>query len=278
MRFIDFASTIKDALRFSVKKDTFAFYFIISVIEMLIFMAVINSNTLTALVAAVASGSTASSLTLGVQILVAVIIIALIDIFASALLTYKFKSNSSVKSCVDVVKSKYLWLIAVVIIVGVISAAVGTIVLLPFAAAGAEASTAALTTIFIVAMIINWVFIFIYQEIMINNSGIVSTLRNSWSVFKKQWPNTLVTLVIALLLSLVIVTIFALPSIYTTLGGDLSKLSSLGNGISDAASVLFGGFAPMAVLSAIILLIGATIAKLVSIGVTTGAYLKIKRR
>jgi len=130
--------------------------------------------------------------------------------------------------------------------------------------------------------IINFIFslavFFAYQELVISKKGAIDSIKGSFSIFKENWKDVIVSIIAVVVSASAIIIVFVIPFIMVlaiTLAEVSSQslpVTSLIPEFSAAASRNIMGF----IVSGAVVVIGLAIANLFSNGFTTDVYLQLK--
>ena len=137
----------------------------------------------------------------------------------------------------------------------------------------------------VVSVFIGIAFFFMLQGIIIDNLGIVSTLKNSWKIFRKSPFDVFAAWLLIFLITILIVMIFSLPLIYMFGGFFMNMLASgaLAGAGSDTTTLAMlmmfietnlGTIAAFGLVS----LVGMSLAEVFSLKAQTEFYLQFRKR
>ncbi|MEK6887881.1 MAG: hypothetical protein AABX14_02960, partial [Candidatus Aenigmatarchaeota archaeon] len=119
----------------------------------------------------------------------------LIYMYVILLFTHNYANQKSLGKSASFAKSRYLRFLGVVIVTGVITTIVSMV---PFIG-------------IVFSIIAGLVFFFVHQEVAVSDNGISKSLTNSYRLFRKNILGVIITFILAAILSVVIVLIFAIP-------------------------------------------------------------------
>ncbi len=132
-----------------------------------------------------------------------------------------------------------------------------------------------------IGLFVGWVLFFMFQGIIIDNLGVVSTFRNSWRMFRKSPFDVFIAWLLISMISMLIATLFALPFIIMFLGVFLNPVFASGG--TDPSTVAFliiyiqNNLA--AVVSAgLVALVGLGLSQAFALKAQTEFYLQLKKR
>ena len=156
-------------------------------------------------------------------------------------------------------------LVAVVILVAVISALVGMV---PFVG-------------WLFSLIASWAFFFIFQGIILDNTGIINTMKNSLNLFRKKPFDVFVAWLLITLISLGMVILFALPFIGMFFGAVFTSAMTTGTvepgSIALLTLYLQTNLVPF-IAFAIIALVGLELSQAFAIKAQTEFYMQLRKK
>ena len=155
--------------------------------------------------------------------------------------------------------------IAAVLIVAIISSLAGAI---PYVG-------------WIFSLVIGWVFFFIFQGIIIDNLGIISTLKNSWGIFRKSPFDVFIAWLLIAVISALILGLFALPLLFMFFGMIFSSImasGSMGPGVAALLTVYLQNNLAMVVAFGLIALVGLELSQVFAIKAQTEFYLQLRKK
>ncbi len=202
----------------------------------------------------------------------AIVIAGLLMLFSTLMFTHNYANQKSLRKSASFAKAKYLRFLGATIIVTVIS----VLVTFPFSIADSLAQSALAKILlssvnFIISIILSLIFFFVQQEIAVGGSRIGRALGNSYAIFKRNWLQVLITLIVSGLLGLLIILISAIPLILMV----VATIPSISTGQFVPAML---ANIPLFILSGLILIFGATLSTLFSTGIRTDVYMQLKKR
>jgi hypothetical protein len=155
--------------------------------------------------------------------------------------------------------------IAVTIVVAIIASLAGAI---PFGG-------------WILSLVIGWVFFFMIQGIIIDNLGVVSTLKNSMSIFRKSPFDVFVAWLLIAIISMLIFGAFSLPLLITLFGFVWNTLFFSGSMEAEALALLMvyiqNNLVTVVALG-LTALVGLELSQAFGIRAQTEFYLQLKKR
>ncbi|MEM5812571.1 MAG: hypothetical protein QW286_02520 [Candidatus Aenigmatarchaeota archaeon] len=185
-----------------------------------------------------------------------------------AVIHQSYKEKEFAKSW-GVSAGRYLSLLGVLMITGIISFAVSMI---PYVG-------------WIIAILFSLVFLFTLQSVVISKSGIISAIRDSWKIFRKKPFHVFLMWLIISAFSLILLLVFALPLLALTIKTFWNVLGIYGGSFKtiDAGSLVSLAIAvknqlSLFILSGAILLVGLAIVRAFSLKAQTEFYLQIKKK
>jgi hypothetical protein len=203
---------------------------------------------------------------LGPLILIAILWWLLAIWITGAIINQTYKEDGYMKSF-QISLNRYLCLLAAMILVAVISGLVGFV---PYVG-------------WIFSIIVGLMFFFAMQGVMITKLGPVDALKNSYMIFRKHMLDVFLIWLIAVLITLAIVLVFAIPLLILFLGLLIPMLS-----VSSAQAVQAGMFTvlmeslganfSLLIITGIIAVIGMSIAQAFSFKLQTEFYLQFKKK
>ncbi len=196
----------------------------------------------------------------GVEFIAAFLVTLLLGVFIDATLIHNFTKPKSLKQSARVVASRYSTLLAVVIFILVLNWVAGIISISPM---GVLLSL-------IAQIIIALVFFYAYQEVVLSKRNFSKTVNSCWSLFTKHWIHLIITGVIITIVSGLIILVSAIPLI-------LLFVMVAYNAAGFSMSMIYSN-AAMVFVSALSLIFGITLSKLLTIGIMTDTYTQIKKK
>jgi MFS family permease len=156
-------------------------------------------------------------------------------------------------------------IIAVMILVAIISTIVGMV---PFVG-------------WLFALIVSWVFFFVFQGIILDNLGIISTMKNSLHMFQKKPFDVFIAWLLITLVSLAIVLAFALPFMGMFFGAVFTSAMTTGTVEPGALALLTlylqTNLAPF-IAFALLALVGLELSQAFSIKAQTEFYMQLRKK
>jgi hypothetical protein len=180
-----------------------------------------------------------------------------------AIIHQTYKENEYMKSW-KISLNRYLYLLAAMILVTVIT---GVVSVIPYIG-------------WVISIIFGLMFFFAMQGVMISKLGPVESLKNSYSIFRKSALDVFLIWLIALIITLVIVGIFAIPAIMLFIGLLIPalSLSMTQAGISTMLmNLIQSGFMIVAAVGTLIV-VGMSVAQAFSLKLQTEFYLQFKKK
>lgn len=277
---VDFGKAIRKSLKFAVTKDKFLPYFLFCLIATLLILYPLM-NILKTLPNLLASGEEIETLeasvitSLGINGII-LAIFALIIILVALLIqtTYidnynKWSKNkkSLFKDSVQVAKSKYISILGASIIILLAGTILGVIPLIGT----------------ILSILLSLIVFFVYQDIILKKSGAIKGIKNSYYIFRENILNVVITYLLASLISIFIIGIFALPLLIVfakmfipLIGTDVAPETSI-EIITNIQTIMFDNQLALGI-TGLILIIGSVISKLFGIAIKTDVYNQLKKR
>ena len=133
----------------------------------------------------------------------------------------------------------------------------------------------------IFSLVIGWVFFFIVQGIIIDNLGIISTLKNSWGIFRKSPFDVFIAWLLIFIISLIILGIFALPLMGMFFGMLFSSIMASGTIETGAIALLtiyLQSNLATVVAFGFIALVGLELSQVFAIKSQTEFYLQLRKK
>ncbi len=273
---VNFVKAIKAGFAFAFNIHNFLLYFVILLIEMGILagMAIVGASYVASVLATGSLANLSALITVLIPTFIGLIIVGLIDLLLEGAFIYRFKTGKSINKSISYSLSRFLTMILVAIVIIAITFGILTIVN-AFALVSVSLAPAVSIVSMLVSIIIALVFLFAYQEVILAKSGVVKTLKNSWAIFKSDWINILVTIIIVGIIGAAIVIIAAIPLIIAVVGLSVGNFATITD-LSSLVAVILQNIGPLAI-TGVIVIVGLTITKLLSIGVLTHVYSQIKK-
>ncbi len=132
----------------------------------------------------------------------------------------------------------------------------------------------------IFSLVITWAFFFIFQGIIIDNLGIVSTLKNSWGIFRKSPFDVFIAWLLIAVISALILGLFALPIMGMFFGMLFSSImtsGSMGPGFAALLTVYLQNNLATVVALGFIALVGLELSQVFAIKAQTEFYLQLRK-
>lgn len=186
---------------------------------------------------------------------VGIIIAVLIVMFANLTFTHNYAKPGAAGKSMDAVKACFVPFIVATVIVTIITAVVNMVPLVGL----------------ILSIIVGLMFFFMQQEVVLARSGAIGSLQNSYGLFRKNAFDTIVVLVVSVILSLLVMIIFAIPLFVV---GFLSLFAALGTGTFAQA---FAANSAAFVITGLIALFGVSLGTLFSNSMRTDIYMQLKK-
>lgn len=154
-------------------------------------------------------------------------------------------------------------IIAVVILVGIISTLAGIVPIVGF----------------IFSLIVSWVFFFVFQGIIVDNLGIIGTMKNSLHIFKKSPFDVFIAWLLIAIISGLIMLAFGFP----LLGIFFTFFLGVFQGTVDPNNIALFAFylqsnLPTIIAFSTIALVGLELSQVFSVKAQTEFYLQMKKR
>jgi hypothetical protein len=133
---------------------------------------------------------------------------------------------------------------------------------------------------FIVSIVIGLAFFFVFQGIILDDLGVVSTLKNSWKLFRESPFDVFIAWLIIAIMSLLIMGVFALPLIGSVFSLFLNVVSATGTLDSGSLALLLvyiqSNISTFAALG-IVALVGLELSQVFAIKTQTEVYLQMRK-
>ena len=211
-----------------------------------------------------------------VWLFVAIAISALLVLYSNLAFTHNYANQKSLGRSFGYAKKKYLRFIVAMAIVAIIQfIATFPFSMVEFITSSTLAIVLANSLNFIVSIILALVFFFVQQEIAVKGSRISKSMSNSYGIFKRDWFQVFLALLISAILGLVIFIIFAIPLIVVAFATLWPAISA--GQVAQLVSAMLANL-PLFALTGLILLVGIALATLLTIGIKTDIYLQLKKR
>lgn len=133
----------------------------------------------------------------------------------------------------------------------------------------------------IFSIVISWVFFFILQGVIIDNLGVVSTLRNSWGIFRKSPFDVLIAWLLIAIVSACVMLVFALPLLFMFFGFIFSSIMTsglAGPGLAALLAVHIQSNMAVTVLLAFIAVVGLELSQAFGIKAQTELYIQMRKK
>jgi hypothetical protein len=186
------------------------------------------------------------------------LVLFLVSVLINMIIIDLYKSKKSLGDSLKNIKPRFLRMLGIVIVVGLISALVGAV--------------PGIGVIF--SIIVSLIFLFMYQLVVIGKKKFRETFESSWKLFRHSFGDVFLTWLINGIIGLVIVFIFAIPIIVMVVS---TVVSAISGDFSAAGSSLFTNI-PMLVVGGLLLMVGITISTLFKLGFYTDAYMQLEKK
>jgi hypothetical protein len=265
-----YGEVLSGALKFSIQPKRWLPFFILDTVFFLAATAVIlsNFNQLLTFLMSAASNPAAAVAFVGYAALlfVGLIVWALIRLWISGAIVHQSVKPKEIGQSWHVAKSRYLSLLGVSIVVGLISWIVGIV---PFIG-------------WILSIIVGLMFFFVVPAVIVKRLSFDNSLRDSYHIFRKNPLQVFFIWLVIAIISLVITGIFLIPlflvfwqailpyfmQLSTSAGGSYMLMSILSNPSMIGTMIVSG----------LILLVGIAISNVFALKATTEFYLHVKKK
>lgn len=142
----------------------------------------------------------------------------------------------------------------------------------------------------LLSFIFSLIFFFIYPAIIVDGKKCIDSFRQSWNVFKHYPLETFVTWLLIMIVSVIIIGIFALPMVFYVIGGLIESFQTMGTTfVNETMRRVFITMeiipraisyirSPYFLPYFFIFCIGLAIQKVFSVGARARFYINIKKR
>jgi hypothetical protein len=180
-----------------------------------------------------------------------------------AIIHQTYKENEYMKSW-KLSFNRYLYLLAAMLLVAIITGLAGMI---PYVG-------------WVISIIFGIMLFFTMQGVIITKLGPIESLKNSYEIFRKEPLDVFLVWLIALVISLVIVGIFAIPAIIFFIGLLIPLISQSVTQAGVFSGLLTASQPGLSILvaSGILIVIGMSIAQAFSFKLQTEFYLQFKKK
>lgn len=134
---------------------------------------------------------------------------------------------------------------------------------------------------FIFSIVISWAFFFVFQGIIIDNLGVVSTLKNSWGIFRKGPFDVFIAWLLIFIISFLMLIVFALPLLgmfFGLLFNSIMASGSMGPGVSALLMLYLQTNLGIVIAYGAIALIGLELSQVFAIKAQTEFYLQLRKK
>jgi hypothetical protein len=262
-----YGEILGNALKFSVHPKRWLPFFVLDSIFFIAAVALVMSNfsnIMSLIMTATSNPATVLSLiNFGLILVAGFIVWGLLKIYITAAVVHQSVKPKEFGKSWSVAKSRFLTLLIVVVIVGIISGIVG---LVPYIG-------------WILSIIVGLMFFFIKPAVVAKGLGFDNSLRDSYHIFMKhKWTVFLIWVAVAII-SIIITFIFFIPLlaiIWGTIAPIVMQVST-----ATTASLLLVSLMenlPLLIATGEILLIGMAIAEVFKTKAETDFYLLFKKK
>lgn len=263
-----FGNIILDSLKFSIQPKRWLQFFVIDAIFLLAIIALFVGNMtpmMDLLLTATTSVAAATSIVgYFLLLLVGFIIWSFVKLyFVGAIVHQSSSPKEKIGKSLEVSKQRYLSLLAVSIVIGLITTAVSIVPLIGW----------------ILAIIVGLIFFFVVPSVIVKKLSFDNSMRDSYQIFKKKKVDVFFIWLATAIIGIVIVGIFAIPGLFVILGvvaplvGQLSATTMLSIVMINLLTNIW-----ILVGAAFILLVGLSISNVFVLKATTDFYLEIKKK
>ncbi|MBI5347386.1 MAG: hypothetical protein HZB66_02145 [Candidatus Aenigmarchaeota archaeon] len=198
----------------------------------------------------------------GLEFVAAFVVTILFGVFIDGVLVHSFIKPKSMKENAMFVSGRFATLLGVIIFITILNWIANLLNLLP---AGFLVSV-------VIQIVLALIFFYAYQEVLLSKRSFGKTLGSCWSIFTKHWLYVVITGLLVIIVSGLILIVSAIPLILFIAG----NLVAIGAGEFSLAMIYSN--IPLLFTSALSLLLGLTLAKLLGIGIITETYMQIKKK
>jgi len=258
---VKWSSAVKKGLKFGIMPKRWLPFFVIDALTVIaILLVASNATTLFSQMYSPQPQMTAQEYALVGEIILAVILWALVNVWITGALIHQSYSPRDFKKSWDVSLRKYPSLLGVVIVTGILSFLLSMVPLIGF----------------VFSILVSVTFLFVNQYIIIEGRGFVDSLRDSARTFWGVPLKTFMAWLLVAVMSLVILIIFAIP----LLADFAYHISAFGATTFEDAVVYMLLYTDTSVLYALgaILLLGFSITRTFGLKLLTDIYLQMKGR
>lgn len=250
-KMVDFEGAIGNAWKFAKDKERLSVLFGLDIVSFV--LAFLPMFLILRSVRPSAIGVLGLLQSLG-WIFVGVIIAVLVMLFSLLMFTHNYANQKSLGKSANFAARNYLRFLAAMVVVWVVEA---ILVFVPIPIVNLA-----------LAIIAALAFFFVSPEIAVSGNGVFNSISNSYRLFRQNWLRVILTILLNAVLGLIIVLIFAIPFIVSLFLFILPAAISGG-----VMSVL-----PAVIVTGLIMLVGFTLATLLTIGIQTDVYMQLKKK
>ncbi|VVB60942.1 Uncharacterised protein [uncultured archaeon] len=117
---------------------------------------------------------------------------------------------------------------------------------------------------------------FAYQEVMLQKSGAIDAIKNSYNIFRASWKDTLVSFAVIFVIMAVIDLVFAIPLTWVFVSSIMALSVAESTTFVPALVSAITNNLGLYIISGAIFVIGLSISNLFTTGFTTDVYLQLK--
>ncbi|MBL7160466.1 MAG: hypothetical protein ISS93_01280 [Candidatus Aenigmarchaeota archaeon] len=259
---VKYGETLSKALEFGIQPKRWLPLFIVDVIFALISLGYVFTNILGIKTMMGMQGIAVAPQIIGMILFFAVVFLVwfLVRIYISGSLYHQSYKEKEFDKSWKVAKQRYLSLLAVVIVVGIISGIVGMV---PYIG-------------WLFSIIVGLIFFFSMPMVIINKKDIGKSLKESYNIFKKRTIDVIICWLLISIITVIIVFVFAIPVLMAVGFTIIPMIVGASSGAGILTSVIANGW--LIIPAIIILLVGLSISTVFSHYAQTHFYLQLRKR
>ncbi len=197
---------------------------------------------------------------------VVLVLAAILSLLIKGLFIHNYTIRSvqgNLKKSVDALNGRILSLLALTVLVFLISSFLNILNVMPLLGTLAN-------------IVFSLAVFFAYQEVMLQKTGAIDAITNSYNIFKTSWKDILASFVVIFIIMMAVIFISIIPFMVAF----ISAIASIGSAVVEPSpAVLTGAIMNnigLFIISGAIFVVGLSIANLFTTGFTTDVYLQLK--
>jgi hypothetical protein len=276
---VNYGKIVRNSLNFCIRPGRWLPFFLadLAFFSVLVVLFLYNSPSMIQLLTAMGTDPTAalSLFGLGLTVMAAAVVYALVKLWLSgAVIHQSFKERDNPWKSFRISYKRYLSLFAAAVVIMAVNMAAGTMEFLPYAG---------VWLVLILRIALYFVFFLVYQGIIVDKMDFWKAIRNSYSICIRKFIPLLVTVVFILVISILILGVFAIPivgALFGIISQNVSQFPGQQAGPEFLAAVINSLIdnLPMLLIGGLIFLVGSSISQVFTLKAQTEFYLQVRKK